>query len=268
MNTPFSTSSTRLVLDQVRADPPVLLGRVEDLVVDPAAVRRLQQRVVEEEDEAAAGPSTRATSAIAVVERRRCARTRGRRPPRRTLASANGQRGRAGPGVGRSPAARGARPRPAPRSGRRRRPRRRRRPAASRATCPRRMPTSSTRPRPGQGVGRQREDLLLVLGVGAVGEPVLPPAGVGLPELVAHRRALTERLHRRRRSWMLLVDRRRPPRRAATTAPAAPRAVASFTAFTPPSSFTSRLRRVGPGRGCRRAPSSSSCACPAARGGR
>jgi hypothetical protein len=45
----------RLGLGQVRADPPVLLGRVEDLVVDPAAARGLQQRVVQEEDEPAAG---------------------------------------------------------------------------------------------------------------------------------------------------------------------------------------------------------------------
>ena len=56
MNTPFSTSSIALLLDQVGTDPPVLLGRVEQLVVDPSAVRRLQQRVVEEEAEPPAGP--------------------------------------------------------------------------------------------------------------------------------------------------------------------------------------------------------------------
>ena len=44
-----------LVLDQVGADPPVLLGRIEDLVVDPAAVGRLEQRVVQEEEEPPAG---------------------------------------------------------------------------------------------------------------------------------------------------------------------------------------------------------------------
>jgi hypothetical protein len=35
----------------------------------------------------------------------------------------------------------------------------------------------------GEVRGGQREDLLLVLGVGALGEPVLPPAGVGLPQV-------------------------------------------------------------------------------------
>jgi hypothetical protein len=56
MKTSFSTSSIDWrPLDQVGPDAPVLLGRVEDLVVDPAAVRRLQQRVVEEEQEPPAG---------------------------------------------------------------------------------------------------------------------------------------------------------------------------------------------------------------------
>ena len=35
-------------LHQVRADPPVLLGRLHDLVVDPATARRLDERVVQE----------------------------------------------------------------------------------------------------------------------------------------------------------------------------------------------------------------------------
>ena len=43
------------VLHQVGAHPPVLLGRLHDLVVHPAAVGRLQERVVQEEEEAAAG---------------------------------------------------------------------------------------------------------------------------------------------------------------------------------------------------------------------
>ena len=37
--------------------------------------------------------------------------------------------------------------------------------------------------RAGEALGREREDLLLVLGVDAVGEAVLPPAGVLLPEV-------------------------------------------------------------------------------------
>ena len=89
-------------LDEVRADPPVLLGRVEHLVVDPAAVRGLQQRVVEEEAEAAAGASTRATSAIAASTSSMCSNTR-QATTASNDASANGSRSAAGPGEARSP---------------------------------------------------------------------------------------------------------------------------------------------------------------------
>ena len=34
-----------------------------------------------------------------------------------------------------------------------------------------------------EALGREREDLLLVLGIDAVGEPVLPPPGVLLPRV-------------------------------------------------------------------------------------
>ena len=101
MKTSFSTSSIVAVLDEVWADAPVLLGRVEDLVVDPAAVRGLQQRMVEEEEEAAArSTSTRPTSARR-GRRRRCARRRGRPPPRRTIADANGRSAAPARGVAR-----------------------------------------------------------------------------------------------------------------------------------------------------------------------
>ena len=80
----------RLVLHQVGADAPVLLGRIEHLVVDPAAARRLQERVVEEEQE-------RRRPAGAPWPPRRsprrptgCARTRGRRRRRRSEPSAKG----------------------------------------------------------------------------------------------------------------------------------------------------------------------------------
>lgn len=45
-----------LVLYEVRTDAPVLLRGVQDLVIDPTAVRRLQQRVVQEEEKSAARP--------------------------------------------------------------------------------------------------------------------------------------------------------------------------------------------------------------------
>ena len=44
----------RLALHQVGADPPVLLGRIDDVVVDPARPGCLEQRVIEEEAETAA----------------------------------------------------------------------------------------------------------------------------------------------------------------------------------------------------------------------
>jgi len=57
----------------------------------------------------------------------------------------------------------------------------------------------------GQLLRRERQDLLLVLGVGAVGEPVDPPVGVALPEIVvdrvvglAHAPQATARVRRRR----------------------------------------------------------------------
>ena len=44
-------------------------------------------------------------------------------------------------------------------------------------------------PGAGEALAREREDLLLVLGIGAVGEALLPPGRVPLPELVVHNRA-------------------------------------------------------------------------------
>ena len=79
-----------LLLDQVGADPPVLLRRVEDVVVDPSAVRRLQQRMVEEEAEPAAGRAAPGRLRRSPRRPRGCARTRDRPRRRRTIASANG----------------------------------------------------------------------------------------------------------------------------------------------------------------------------------
>ena len=84
MNTSFSTSSIVSSSTRYGADPPVLLGRVEDLVVDPAAVRRLQQRVVEEEAEPAARLAAPGRPRRSPRRRRGCARTRGRRRRRRS----------------------------------------------------------------------------------------------------------------------------------------------------------------------------------------
>ena len=43
-----------LVLDEVRPNAPILLGRIEHLIVDPSAVWCLQKRVVQEKAEPAA----------------------------------------------------------------------------------------------------------------------------------------------------------------------------------------------------------------------
>ena len=99
----------------------------------------------------------------------------------------------------------------------------RRRPTASRATCPSPQPTSSTRARAGEVLGGQRQDLLLVLRVGAVGEPVLPPAGVR-PPTGPRRRASSGRRSSAAGLRGSCRRRPRPPRRAATSAPGAPRA--------------------------------------------
>ena len=171
----------RLVLHQVGADPPVLLGRVEHLVVDPAAVRA---------SGAAGGSGRRGSGRRAPApapprrwprRRRGCARTRGtRRRRRRHRRGTAGAPRRRGAYVGPPPrrtasatcAAVGSTPTTvvAPLA------------VASRAIWPSPHPRSRTAGRAGQVLGGQREDLLLVLRVGTLGEPVLPPAGVRLPE--------------------------------------------------------------------------------------
>ena len=94
---------------------------------------------------------------------------------------------------------------------------------ASRATCPSPVPTSTTRRRAGEALGREREDLLLVLGVGAVGEAVLPPLRVALPRVgfgvsrdARTRRRVTNGIARARRS--------RPARARSSTTRTPPRA--------------------------------------------
>lgn len=168
-------------LDEVRADPPVLLRRIEELVVDPAAVRRLQERVVQEEAEPAAGaqhPSHLGDRLVDVVdvleheagdhgvercigERQACRGTADVRRPAAALVGdvdlvpgrvdAHDQLGAELPGEPADLAV-----------------------AAADVEDPRRAV---------QLLGGQREDLLDVLGVGTLGEPVDPPAGVVLPEL-------------------------------------------------------------------------------------
>ena len=66
----------RLALDEVGPEPPVLLGRIDHVVVDPAAAGRLQDRVIEEEAERPPGWSTLATSAIASSTSSMCSNTR------------------------------------------------------------------------------------------------------------------------------------------------------------------------------------------------
>ena len=129
---------------------------------------------------AAPGP----TSAMAASTSRMCSNTR-----QATTASNDAvgerQRGGAGPGVGR--AARRARAATRDLVPRRvdadddvdaRRPRPAGRPGL------RRSPTSSTRAAPARCSAASGRICSVVLGVGAVGEPVLPPAGVRLPQVV------------------------------------------------------------------------------------
>ncbi len=151
--------------------------------IDPAAVRRLQQRVVQEEQRTDRPARARARSRRSRLGARRCARTRGTRRPRRTRRRETAaRRRRRGRTPDRPPRSRatcscaivGSTPDDAAR-------RRRARPAARSGL--RRVPTSSTRCAPARHSRAQRQDLFFVLGVGAVGEAVLPPAGVASPRV-------------------------------------------------------------------------------------
>ena len=66
----------RLVLVQVGADAPVLLGRVEHSVVDPATFRRLEQRVVEEQHQPPARAQHAAISSNVESRSTTCSSTR------------------------------------------------------------------------------------------------------------------------------------------------------------------------------------------------
>ena len=207
----------RLVLDQVGADPPVLLGRVEDLVVDPAAVRRLQERVVEEEEEDAAGPQDAGdlddgrVHAADVLEDQ--AGDDG-------VEAAVGERQRVGPrlGVGRTAAPLPRHPDLVPRRvdaddhvG------------TDRPGQPRHLTLAAAHVEhvagPDQVLGREGQDLLVVLRIGALGEAGDPPVGVGLPQ-VTHGASRGPRCRPRPAATGGPADRRatpcarRPPRRA------------------------------------------------------
>ena len=155
------------VVGQVGPDPPVLL--VEDVVVDPAAARGLEQRVVQEaarsgrrargpgrsrRSPARTGRGARAQADDDRVERRR-PRTAAPSAVPRTYAD-------------RPPRSRAPR-RSGPRSGRRPRPRRRAPAIASGELALAAADVEHPR-RAGEVLVDEREDLLLVLGVGAVGE--------------------------------------------------------------------------------------------------
>ncbi len=130
---------------------------------------------------------------------------------------------------------------------------------------------------PGEPLRRQGQDLLLVLGVGAPGEAVLPPRGVGLPQVagsggqvVGQRRVHTpdggRRAGRAPTEWIL------PCTASATVSGNQDRArrssmLASFTASSRRAPSRGASCGWARARGRRRAPTWS-CACRAAAGGR
>ena len=151
-------------------------------------------------------------------------------------------------------------------------------------------------PRAGQLRRRERQDLLLVLRVGALGEALDPPAGVRLPQVPsAHRLDRRSRLatlldrrcshgrigpyrcqrsrtgrRRRRGGWYVGETWRRRPRRrrrAATTSAFSSSSDARLTAFTPPSSLHEPLLAGLAEAGDAVERRSWSSACLAARGG-
>ena len=177
-----------LRLVEIRADAPVLLGRIQHLVVDPAAPGRLEQRVVEEEREPPAVAQhagylgDRAVDVVDVLEdeARDDAIERGVRERQlgglctrvvRTSAALDGDAELVARRVDPDDVCTASGEHPAD------------------------LPVATSdvedhRRRPQLLLG-ERHDLLDVLGVGALGEPLDPPAGVLLPQLagrVAHRR--------------------------------------------------------------------------------
>ena len=182
MKTPRSTCSTESCSTRYGPDAPVRLGRIEGVVADPPAAGRLQQRVVEEEAEAAAGAHDpgdlvdRTVHIVDVLEHE--ARDRGVERPSANGNSAAPDRTYAGPPA-RSPATADLIPGRVDadhgRTGGRQQP------ADLTVTAADvEHPVES-----GQFRSRQRQDLLLVLGVGAGGEAVDPPVGVFLPQVTS-----------------------------------------------------------------------------------
>jgi hypothetical protein len=169
------------VLDQVRADPPVRL--LEHVIDHPPAVRRLQQWMVHEQYEASAGRE----DARHLGDRRDVVGD--------VLEDEAGYDGverigseRQGLGCGtRVHRSAGANARDVQLRTRRIDSHGPRAEAGSQArdlTLPRADVEHSRRAR--QAFRRDRQDLLFVLGIGSVREPVLPPLGVALPEVVGH----------------------------------------------------------------------------------
>ena len=171
----------RLGLLEVATDPPVLLRRFDDLVVDPPAVGRLQQRMVEEEAEPPARRRARGQPRRSPRRPRRCARRRDRRPRHRssdrgTADSWAAAREYSGPATFDGDADLV--------------PRRIDAGDQLDAVEARRQPADLTlsaadveHPRRSEQFGTgERQDLFVVLGIGAGGEPVDPPLGVLLPE--------------------------------------------------------------------------------------
>ena len=131
---------------------------------------------------------------------------------------------------------------------------------ASRATWPSPVPTSSTSRGTREVLGGQRQDLLGVLGVGPLGERVLPPACVHLPGVAD----LGGRAHGPCTfSWIARGHRVGQPGSACSSSSEA-RFIAADTAELLHQALLARRARD---RGCRRA-RSSSCAGRAACGGR
>ena len=170
-----------VLLDEVGTDAPVLLGGIDGVVVDPTGARCLQQRVVEEEAELPTGSQhpgdlgDRTVDVVDVFEHEAgdhgVERSGGER-----------ERGRFRSGVVRSPAAFVSHPDLVPRRIDADHPR------AGSSEHPADLPVTAPEVEdPIEscefGAG-ERQDLLDVLRIGALGEALDPPVGVYLPQLV------------------------------------------------------------------------------------
>lgn len=168
-------------LDQVRPDTPVLLGRIEHLIIDPSAARGLEQRMIEHQHETAlrleypCNLGDHLINVVEMLEDETCQHGVG-------TAVGEGQLSRMGPDVVdiSSPPCRDAQL--VPRQVDPRYPHA----VFGQSACDLAFATTEVDDMASvcELMTRHRDDLVAVLGIGTVGEAIDPPLRMRLPEIV------------------------------------------------------------------------------------